>query len=616
MDSLPADLEIESHRFTAQVDAKLQALLEPLEAIRSLPSSTADQVRQEERAFRDFVRSRDPFRLVGDLWCSALCEDAEIITEQYQQALDELGKPRRFAKLSEESWFHDATELAGSQFSRCFHWELEFPEVFFDGTTRRETSGFDVVIGNPPWGEARALPVLQDAGGYDAVASDLAECFICLGRRLLAGNGRIGQVLPDTILSPAKSDIRRYMLEQVRTEELLNVGPDWFTSQVRMATVLWTGAQDDTTDPNYSFSTCILPIRERKATQANRMSLDAAIASCLRSAHSLSCLADSEVAVPLFGDNSVVEIMQRITNNAPSIAAICMHARGVELNKAGDVIRCPDCGLWDAPARKDASKTILEKTCAHCGSTYDVVPSVERRRIVSDLRPDAPEWQPYVIGDEIKRYGRPKYNWLDISAKGVDYKDSSVYASPKIFIRQAGIGVNAILDVDRSAYCPQSIYIYSVKPEFRNQGLDNELLLAFICSRLFHLQVFMAFGEIDSSRAFSKLTHQRLSRLRGISPDLLSQRTELVSRIHSRVQLLAEHGTTGREDVDWEIEACWSVILDLSAADIRHIVRNFSHVHESEVILTLFPGGLEGKEERWTERWIEAMQRVKGHTIS
>ena len=33
-----------------------------------------------------------------------------------------------------------------------FHWELEFPEVFFDEDgRRRETPGFDAVVGNPPW---------------------------------------------------------------------------------------------------------------------------------------------------------------------------------------------------------------------------------------------------------------------------------------------------------------------------------------------------------------------------------------------------------------------------------------------------------------------------------
>jgi hypothetical protein len=34
-----------------------------------------------------------------------------------------------------------------------FHWELAFPEVFYDeyGNRRGEAAGFDAVIGNPPY---------------------------------------------------------------------------------------------------------------------------------------------------------------------------------------------------------------------------------------------------------------------------------------------------------------------------------------------------------------------------------------------------------------------------------------------------------------------------------
>lgn len=39
-----------------------------------------------------------------------------------------------------------------SQEQRFFHWELEFPELYFDEEAKRlANSGFDAIIGNPPW---------------------------------------------------------------------------------------------------------------------------------------------------------------------------------------------------------------------------------------------------------------------------------------------------------------------------------------------------------------------------------------------------------------------------------------------------------------------------------
>jgi hypothetical protein len=63
---------------------------------------------------------------------------------------------------------------------KCFfHWELEFPEVFYGprpGTTqtieRRECAGFDAVIGNPPYdvlaSEELGYDVSQDLAFYEA----------------------------------------------------------------------------------------------------------------------------------------------------------------------------------------------------------------------------------------------------------------------------------------------------------------------------------------------------------------------------------------------------------------------------------------------------------------
>ena len=50
---------------------------------------------------------------------------------------------------------------------RPFHWEIEFPEVFFDATgARRPDAGFDAIIGNPPW-EGITFKAAEFYGRFD-----------------------------------------------------------------------------------------------------------------------------------------------------------------------------------------------------------------------------------------------------------------------------------------------------------------------------------------------------------------------------------------------------------------------------------------------------------------
>jgi len=56
----------------------------------------------------------------------------------------------RWAEIEGEDWFEEAQKLAGDR--EFFHWKLAFPEVFYDEEGgKKEDSGFDVVIGNPPY---------------------------------------------------------------------------------------------------------------------------------------------------------------------------------------------------------------------------------------------------------------------------------------------------------------------------------------------------------------------------------------------------------------------------------------------------------------------------------
>ncbi|MBV8317023.1 MAG: hypothetical protein JOZ53_18950 [Planctomycetaceae bacterium] len=123
------------------------------------------------------------------IWC----------TEQYQEAIKNLGRPKAFQALREAEWFENALALARRDNIRAFHYELEFSEVYFSDTGRRSDAGFDAVIGNPPYDVLSELETRHDLRALRAVIdhekffapskvgkNNLYKLFVCRSVELLA----------------------------------------------------------------------------------------------------------------------------------------------------------------------------------------------------------------------------------------------------------------------------------------------------------------------------------------------------------------------------------------------------------------------------------------------
>ncbi|WP_229770548.1 Eco57I restriction-modification methylase domain-containing protein [Halorhabdus sp. CBA1104] len=77
--------------------------------------------------------------------------------DAYEQMADAIEDESEWAAIQGENWFADAQALADEQ--TFFHWELEYPGVFFDEDgEEREDAGFDAVIGNPPYIRVQKIP--------------------------------------------------------------------------------------------------------------------------------------------------------------------------------------------------------------------------------------------------------------------------------------------------------------------------------------------------------------------------------------------------------------------------------------------------------------------------
>jgi adenine-specific DNA-methyltransferase len=114
-----------------------------------------------------------------------------------------------------------------------FDWKLDFPEVMNEQVTTN--TGFDIVIGNPPYG----ANIDKDAEYYQKkfikVAKsylDIYKCFYEQGYYLLKQNGVLTMITPNTFISqPRYVDLRTFLLN-TSVLKINNLGMNVFESAV------------------------------------------------------------------------------------------------------------------------------------------------------------------------------------------------------------------------------------------------------------------------------------------------------------------------------------------------------------------------------------------------
>jgi hypothetical protein len=211
------------------------------------PEDTPADVQEKERALAKLVAPGAQlarWKAAADAWCAdwflASGPLSPTVFADFVRSTIGQGAalhPHQHAALAEGS-----TRIARAQ--RFFHWELEFPEVFFDGAGRRNPAGgFDAVIGNPPWDVLRAdsgdddsrqrarpdraarLRFFRTSGLYRHQGTGHANryrLFIERALHVVRPGGRIALVLPSGLATDHGSGpIRRALLDHVHVDRLI-----------------------------------------------------------------------------------------------------------------------------------------------------------------------------------------------------------------------------------------------------------------------------------------------------------------------------------------------------------------------------------------------------------
>jgi len=169
------------------------------------------------------------------------------VYEDMAMAIDD---DKEWTEIREKNWFKSAQTLAEKE--SIFHWELEYPEVFFgkDGEKLNE-AGFDAVIGNPPYVFISSIPEAHreyykktsDTWDY---RFDLYGLFTELGHTILKESGTFGYIIPHSLLNNNSfEDLRKFLISHTSSIEVYDFTAPVFEDAANETMVLISKKSND-----------------------------------------------------------------------------------------------------------------------------------------------------------------------------------------------------------------------------------------------------------------------------------------------------------------------------------------------------------------------------------
>jgi len=124
-----------------------------------------------------------------------------------------------------------------------FDWKLSFPEVL--NKKINSDSGFDILIGNPPYGSNIDSHAKYYQNKFNSVSKnylDIYKCFYEQSFKIIKENGIVSLITPNTFISqPRYKDIRSFLLK-TRILKINNLGMNVFESAV-VPTLIFIGSK-------------------------------------------------------------------------------------------------------------------------------------------------------------------------------------------------------------------------------------------------------------------------------------------------------------------------------------------------------------------------------------
>ena len=466
-------------------------------------------------------------------------------------------------------------------------WDKEFPEPFSNG-------GFDVVVGNPPWGADLEEIKDQIEMSFDLAQGqyDSYELFIELSRRILKQDGTWGFIVPDSIFLPEHKRLREYLVKNFSLDRIVRLGEGFFEDVFRASVIL---IFTKTSPAANHMVTCFTLMNEDRSKMKHSSDVDMFAMERKKAVliPQSRFQEDPEFSFQIGStdvDKAVMDKMEAMKINWEEQFDTW---RGVELSEGGEVIQCPNCFYWDSKPRKRKGEYV-SKTCANCGHIYDYEKAFAKATIVSEKPKEG--WKPFIPGLGINRYYTSETRYIDTNRKGINFKDDSIYEGAKLLVRKTGIGIYATVD-ESGVYVPQVVFVFKFK-DVGGVGTSYRLeyILGVLNSRLMLYYYYKKFGDVEW-KSFPYMTQKTIMQL---PVARINFEDKQMKGLHDKIaesvaEVLKKNQPIGREE-DLSIEDAVHRIYGITPEEKMHVWAELDKVQKLRIIRETMGDEREGSE--------------------
>lgn len=428
--------------------------------------------------------------------------------------------------------------------------------------------GFDIIIANPPWGADTSTYAKYFDGSFFKLLNgqfDTSDIFLELGLHLLKPHGILAFIIPDSIFSFERKNLRKFILYNSKLLFIARLGEGIFPKINRGSAIIILQKRKNEMD--HSVECLRLDSYLRKALIDDEIHFNELIKNKYIYINQSRFKNNENFEFDIDISDDDYKIIKKINETDNLVNDFVDSFRGIEISKAGKITQCNSCKKWLPTPREN-------RGCPFCNNFIDLSKS-KNSSIISDNEND--DTYPIIVGSSIERFNIRNIKYIKTNFNGINYKDSNLYKAPKIVIRKTGVGITTA--VNYSGYYTNQV-VYSLK--LKNQ-IDNDLILELIYtilnSRLLYFYIIKKFGETEwRSHPYLTLTQIRNLPLPKdfnkfkLSPFEIANLEKLRNNLTKKIKIT--------EELDSNLEMLVARLYGMNKNDYERIYKTFFDIEQ------------------------------------